>query len=242
MTRTSEPAFQAHPSDTRRNLVEIPSILRLSTDSSQRHKALRKSAHGLGHAADIIYSDQSNNSTLETYVAQDYLYLDYSTVGSSAGTSTARPPCGTGGVFTGLNDESTGKAFCVTSATTGYTKIGTNLYLESKYVSGGKPLQNSQIIQQASRMFAWGGDGWLELYAQAFGFEAYVTTLSSGYVYYTADPVLKAGYFVCQLDWSYDVLNNFAVPPASAPHPYPAANGFGTCNSVPTWYRTLLGH
>jgi hypothetical protein len=200
-------------------------------------------AHELGHAINIIDGDQSNNTTLETYVAEDFMYLDYSAVTGSSGT--ARPPCGSGAPFNGVLDETNGLSICVSAATTGYTMIGPNLYIETKFISSGTtPMRNSLIIQGASPgIFVWNTtDGWKELYAQSFGWEIYTSTSPVlGFYYSTADNILNQNYFQCQTEWSYDVVNNATVPPTTPPSPY-HATGFGSCASAPSWYRTILGH
>lgn len=210
-------------------------------------------AHELGHAVNIINSNQSTDTTFQTYAASDFLFLDYTVVGASAGASTPRDPCiGSGAPFAGLTDEATGLPFCTTysgTVPTGYTALpgSSTVAIESIYMPGGNLMRNSEIAQAASQIFVYdAGDAWRELYVQSLAYQAYVNSISPAQFYFrTADGILgntTVAYFQCTQDWASDLIDANTVPPVSAPTPYPSGNGFGACDTVPAWYRTLLGH
>ncbi len=214
--------------------------------------AKQVAAHELGHGMDFRKSDQSNVATYLTYVAEDYLFMDYITVGANAGSSTPRNPCiGTGAPFAGINDESTGVAFCMTysgSPPSGYTALpgSSTVAIESKYMPGGVLVLNSQIAQTSSQIFTYTGTDAVELYAQTFGYLAYIVSniAPANFLNYTANALFAntTGYFQCTQDWADDLLQNHTTPPTSTPAPYPTGNGFVSCGNVPAWYRSQLGH
>lgn len=201
--------------------------------------------HQLGLALDIIESVQSKLAAYETYVADDFLYLDYTNVGSSAVASTPRNPCeGAGAPFAGLVDESTGEQFCGGTGEHYVTIPGGTTTIEKRYVSKGELLKNSEIIQMASETFAYASsEGWKELYAQSLAYAVYVDGLgSSQYLLPDPDNLMQQGYDQCSVEWLNTLATGKTVPPATAPAPYPSGEGFGACDSVPGWFRTELGH
>ncbi|CAN5147472.1 hypothetical protein BH10CYA1_BH10CYA1_62460 [soil metagenome] len=218
-------------------------------DGIDENIASQVGAHELGHAADLRRNEESGSADYLTYVAEDFLYLDYTAVGSSAGTSTRRSPCiGSNAAFAGLKDESTSALFCVTysgSVPTGYTALpgSTTVAIESKYMPGGVLLLNSQIAQMSQYILRYVDGKARELYAQTFGYVGYI--VSSGattYLYYTTNGLFAGGYFQCALDWTDEVLADHTTPPGTVPTPYNTLPGFVSCASVPAWYRSQLGH
>jgi hypothetical protein len=217
-------------------------------------------AHELGHAVDFVNSYansgnyESTNSTYLSYVADDFMYLDYTYVAPNSQTGTERDPCiGASAPFAGIIDEMTGKLFCVSTQITGYTEIPSGAYLESQYVSGGLPLMNSQIAQRAFHDFMWDSTlGWGETYAQVFAWQAYVGGLNPSQYAYAVDVILNTSasgdpYFSCAKPWAAADIQTTTVPPPTAPAPYSSLNGFPACDQVQTigpyaWYRQLLGH
>ncbi|MBN9397116.1 MAG: hypothetical protein J0H83_17850 [Candidatus Melainabacteria bacterium] len=181
------------------------------------------SSHELTHAIDIRKSLQSHTATWINFVKNDFLTLDYSVVGTSAATSTKRPPCSTNntGALDGVIDNNTFATFC--------DPLNPG-QLKASYTVGGVTPSNSKLLLDAQEyIFApVSGGFYMEIYAQAGAFEYYVHTLPpSLYVFPTADGIFARGYFACTRAWASAVLAGSFTPPAS-----PAS-----CSSVaPAWY------
>jgi hypothetical protein len=224
----------------------------LINDQAGTDVAQETTAHELGHAYDFTQNVQSATGPYLTYVAADFSFLDYTQLEDSAADSAPylRSPCvGATAPFAGLGDETTGKLICVSTPTTGYTLIpgsSPSTYIESDLIPGGVLMRNSQILQLAALDIRWNStrSAWFENYAQMISFQAYVKTEpnNDNYGQFLTDNLLANGWFDCSLDWAGNILATAPVPPTTAPAPYPSAKGFGACNSVPGWYRTLLGH
>jgi hypothetical protein len=204
-------------------------------------------AHEFGHALNISNSDQGASDAYNTSVQNDFLFLDYTRVGSSDATSVRRSACSSNntGALDGILDESTGQLFCDSS-----THI-----LESKYIVNSVPFINSKILQLASvnsQIFLnlGGDDAWKELYAQTFAFHAYVANSGlspANTLFPTANGVFGNGNinpFQCTLGWADALFDSEMTPPSPALTPYPTGSGYpASCASaVPTWYATQLAN
>jgi hypothetical protein len=199
---------------------------------SNTYRETETSVHELGHALDLT-TDLTSGSYLSAdtvyneYVTNDFLYLDYSSLGTDEMSSTYRDPCNSTGPLAEMIDETTGSSFC-TSGTLN----------DPNHVYGG--LTNSGILQASDpHIFQrqTSPTPWYELYAQSFAFAQYaygnIGTISN-LTHATADtafgtnlPTFTYPYLTCTYDWAEAVANGGFTPPT----------GPSNCTmTVPTWY------
>lgn len=181
------------------------------------------SSHELSHAIDFRKGFHSTSSSWINFAKNDFLSLDYSVVGTSAASSTKRPPCSTNNSapLDGVIDASTHGTFC--------DPLNPG-QLKASYTVGGVTPSNSKLLLNAEPdIFGTTNGGfYFELYAQSGAYEYYSHLLPpSLYLKPTSDGVFARGYFACVRSWSSAVLAGAFTPPLS-----PAS-----CSSlVPAWY------
>jgi hypothetical protein len=208
--------------------------------------------HELGHGLDDILnpSSQSASTYFETYVGNDYLDLDYDTVGSSVATSHPRPPCKMGGPgntitapWFGITDQVTNVALCGTG--TGYDSLSG---LESIYVTNNTPWRNSKILQTIAPkvMKAIANGAYPDVYAQAYAIAVYLVSQrvpASDYYFPTIDGFITTNdYFGCSFGWTDLAYDNSTTPPENPLPLAPTNSTQGNCATpVPSWYLAVLG-
>ena len=181
------------------------------------------SSHELTHAIDFRKGFHSTTASWSNFAKNDFLNLDYSTVGSSSATSTKRLACSTNNSapLDGVIDASSNSTFC--------DPLNPG-HLKASYTVGGVIPSNSKLLLNAEPdIFGLTNGGfYFELYAQSGTYEYYSHLLPpSLYLKPTSDGVFARGYFPCVRSWSSAVLAGAFTPPAS-----PAS-----CSSLaPVWY------
>ena len=176
--------------------------------------------HEIGHAFDIFYNRESSSAgTYHSYVANDFLNLDYVQVNqSSEPSSIKRLPCAStpnpaGGFFPDSPPFANVAAVC----------SGTVL----NPIFAGLP--NRTILRDpnvAVYFFTQKDSNWADLYAQSLAYHAYAGTSGQPFAYISVDNIFKNGNFLCVRNWAENVragtLPRPVLPSCSAP--------------VPTWY------
>lgn len=177
-------------------------------------------AHEFGHAIDNSYAFPgglaSNLPSYNTYVMNDFLDLDYASVGSSELLSTYRVPCASdgSGPFNGVK-KANGNFICADD--------GTGDYLGA---SADDVLTNSAIALKYDNHIISNTDGWKEFYAEQFAFAAY----TSGGSVATDDTIhltvigldKKSNVFQCTKTWASDIASGTTTggPPSTTPPRY----------------------
>lgn len=169
------------------------------------------------------------------------MFLDYTTVGSSDGTSVRRAPCSANGSapFDGVYDDSQSGNVLICNGST----------VATRYAG----LRNSQIVQAATAIMkraaadTFYAGGYKELFAQSFAYQAYSLGMTASSVYFrTADGVFgnaNVSYFACTQTWATDLVGGQTTPPSPSPsnptgHGYPTTCG----DAVLPWYATQLNN
>ena len=171
----------------------------------------------------------STNGTYQNYVLQDYLRLDYSSVGLSKMGSTYRDPCmGTTAPLLGVTDPYTGVQYCTDGTLTNPGGIYTGLK-NSAILNLGDPLIFNNTLDIVG----------FDVYAQSYAFASYsyqnlstpanLTHVSFDQLISTNIPTFGFPYFACAYNWAEAITNDAAKPPSSPTY---------CSNVVPTWYTS----
>ncbi|MCA9805156.1 MAG: hypothetical protein KC777_24470 [Cyanobacteria bacterium HKST-UBA02] len=251
------------PSADRPNIYSSVFVGVISGSTTEIRKTIIKevTTHELGHAYDHVVgtstaagsigrdhqSHQGNGPLPQAltqygrFVWRDFLNLDYSAIGSSAGTSTPRDPCNpTNGItapFAGYtttitNQQGQPEVISVCDSNTG--KLDARLPFVSD--PDNPPLNHFVLRSLDSAGFflpsvesAFNQNIWRELYPQVFAYEAFVKSQGGGvFAFGVADRLFANGHFACSRAWANDLTKNNITPPTTfAPE----------CDApIPTWY------
>ena len=190
-------------------------------------------AHELGHAIDRQLgmansgARPSTSATYNLFAMNDWITMDYSTIGLTKASSTPRDPCaGAGAPLAGVWDQSHSSYYCTMGVLTNSAYNGKTttqiLALSSDYAGIFAPLTDP-----ITHAFI----GWTELYAQAFAYSDYangnVGTIAN-LANPTADTLFQAGSLACVKSWSDAVVSGGFTPPSTPSY----------CSDLtPAWYQ-----
>jgi hypothetical protein len=172
--------------------------------------------HEFGHLWDNTHSYPATSTLYDKFVQEDFYYLDF-----IAGTTNRRPPCGSGGVFTGELDRQHGNA-AICNATTGAPNSPYNGSVQVTIGTTKTKLTTNGLILQYIFPYYFtkvndtnGVTGWVELYAQEFGYQANGLTGGTNVAPITeVSPFLQI-YFNCSnATYMSQVINTGKAPTA----------------------------
>lgn len=183
------------------------------------------SLHEAGHAIDISQSISgaivSSTATYRAFARNDFLRLDYVSLGTTKATSVPRPNCGTNGALEGVYNPYTSTTLCVG---------GTLLDPGNRFFH----MTNSAIMLEVSNMFKKGdfdGEDWKELHAQMNAYNSYAVGqigTPSNLLDRPSHQLFANGFFECALSWNTAEINNFSLPPSVPSY---------CTNLLPSWYE-----